>query len=46
MAELIKAAAYLECSARTNEGVKGVFEFATRQALKAKTRQKKKCLVL
>ena len=31
--QLIGALAYLECSARTSEGVDGVFEQATRAAL-------------
>ena len=33
MAEKIKAFAYLECSAKSKEGVRGVFETATRAAL-------------
>ncbi|RCI12822.1 hypothetical protein L249_0391 [Ophiocordyceps polyrhachis-furcata BCC 54312] len=38
---------YLECSAKTNEGVRDVFEHATRAALLSRTKsKKKKCLVL
>jgi Ras family protein A len=41
-------AQYLECSARTNEGVREVFEAATRASLKTKEvkEKKKKCVVL
>jgi GTPase SAR1 family protein len=45
----IAAYKYLECSAKTNEGVREVFEHATRAALLSRsTRSKshKKCLVL
>lgn len=45
----IAAYKYLECSAKTNEGVREVFEHATRAALLSRsTRGKshKKCLVL
>jgi len=45
----ISAYKYLECSAKTNEGVREVFEHATRAALLSRsTRSKshKKCLVL
>lgn len=43
----IGARAYLECSAKTSEGVKEVFEHATRAALSSKTKTKhKKCIVL
>jgi len=41
MASRIGAKAYLECSALTKEGVRGVFEAATRAALQRKTGKKK-----
>ena len=50
MAQKIDAKNYLECSARTGEGVREVFQYATRAALL--TRSKKKgsksngCLVI
>ena len=34
MAEKINAVCYLECSAKTKEGVREVFEAATREGLK------------
>ena len=37
MAQRINAYAYLECSAKFNEGVKEVFETATRAALEIKS---------
>jgi GTPase SAR1 family protein len=43
----IGALKYLECSAKTNEGVREVFEHATRAALTTrKDTKKKKCLIL
>ncbi|XP_058244823.1 rho-related GTP-binding protein RhoA-A [Hemibagrus wyckioides] len=41
MANRINAAGYLECSAKTKDGVREVFEMATRAALQAKKRSKK-----
>uniref|UniRef100_A0A0B6Y3Q3 Ras-like GTP-binding protein Rho1 n=1 Tax=Arion vulgaris TaxID=1028688 RepID=A0A0B6Y3Q3_9EUPU len=49
MAEKIGAAAYVECSALTKEGVREVFEVATRNALKSKKQKKikfKNCKIL
>lgn len=47
----VGAQKYLECSAKTNDGVREVFEHATRAALLAKSGKsssgkKKKCLIL
>jgi len=41
MADKIGAYGYMECSARTKEGVRDVFELATRAALQVKKRKKK-----
>lgn len=41
MANRINAFGYLECSAKTKDGVREVFEMATRAALQAKRRGKK-----
>ena len=46
MAEKINAFAYLECSAKTKEGVREVFETATRAALQVKPRKRKKCSLM
>lgn len=46
MAEKIGAYAYLECSAKHNEGVREVFETATRAALQTKKKKKSFCTVL
>ena len=46
--ERIKAYAYLECSAKTKEGVRDVFTTAARAALmtKAERRNKRKCCIV
>uniref|UniRef100_A0A3B3HTD6 Ras homolog family, member Aa n=1 Tax=Oryzias latipes TaxID=8090 RepID=A0A3B3HTD6_ORYLA len=47
MANRINAFGYLECSAKTKDGVREVFEMATRAALQAKGRKKKGgCILL
>lgn len=46
MAEKIGAYAYLECSAKLNEGVREVFETATRAALQTKKKGRKFCNLL
>lgn len=47
MANRINASGYQECSAKTKDGVREVFEMATRAALQAKKRGKKtNCLLL
>ncbi|CAG2103959.1 unnamed protein product [Medioppia subpectinata] len=46
MAEKINAFGYLECSAKTKEGVREVFEMATRAALQVKKKKKKPCLIV
>ncbi|KAF2366842.1 Small GTP-binding protein domain [Trinorchestia longiramus] len=45
MAEKINAFAYLECSAKTKEGVRDVFETATKAALAVKKKKKPKCVI-
>jgi len=46
MADKINAFAYLECSAKTKDGVREVFETATRAALQTKKKRSKKCHLL
>jgi Ras family protein A len=46
MAETIGAFAYLECSAKSKDGVREVFETATRAALQIKKKKKKPCKLL
>ncbi|KAF4525242.1 hypothetical protein B566_EDAN013204 [Ephemera danica] len=46
MAEKINAFAYLECSAKSKEGVREVFETATRAALQVKKKKHNRCLML
>lgn len=48
VAQKIGAARYLECSAKTGEGVREVFEHATRAALLSKRggQKKSKCKIL
>jgi len=45
MAEKINAFAYLECSAKSKEGVREVFETATRAALQVKKKKRKNCII-
>nr|CAI5849781.1 unnamed protein product [Callosobruchus analis] len=45
MAEKINAFAYLECSAKSKEGVREVFENATRAALQVKKKKKPRCVM-
>ena len=46
MSQKINAFAYLECSAKSKEGVREVFETATRAALQSKKKKKKGCNLL
>ena len=46
MSEKINAFAYLECSAKTKDGVREVFETATRAALQVKKKKTRKCVLL
>ena len=46
VSQKIGAYKYLECSAKSQDGVKEVFEHATRAALLAKSKKKRACLVL
>jgi len=46
MSEKINAFSYLECSAKSKEGVRDVFETATRAALQVKKKKKSKCSLL
>lgn len=46
MACKINASSYLECSAKTKDGVREVFEMATRAALQAKKRKRSICTLL
>merc|ERR1712142_922372 len=46
MAEKINAFAYLECSAKSKEGVREVFETATKAALAVKKKKRTKCTLL
>merc|ERR1711931_445793 len=45
MADKINAYDYLECSAKTKDGVREVFETATRAALQTKNKKKRKCCI-
>lgn len=46
MAEKVGADSYLECSAKTREGVREVFDAATRAALSKRNRKRKMCTIL
>ncbi|XP_035687186.1 ras-like GTP-binding protein RHO [Branchiostoma floridae] len=46
MAKKVGATAYIECSAKTREGVRDVFESATRAALQKKKQKTTACCVL
>ncbi|XP_041459616.1 ras-like GTP-binding protein RHO [Lytechinus pictus] len=46
MSDKISAYKYLECSAKSNDGVREVFETATRAALQVKKKNKSKCNLL
>lgn len=46
MANRISAFGYQECSAKTKDGVREVFEMATRAALQAKRNRKKPVCIL
>jgi len=46
MSEKINAFEYLECSAKSKEGVRIVFETATRAALQVKKKKKRPCCLL
>jgi len=46
VARKIGAAKYLECSAKMNDGVREVFEHATRAALLRRTGKKNKCDII
>lgn len=46
MAEKISAFSYMECSAKTKEGVREVFEAATRAAMNKRKKRNRKCLLL
>ena len=46
VADKIGAFKYLECSAKSGDGVKEVFETATRAALLSKSKKKKGCFLL
>ena len=46
MAEKINAYGYLECSAKTKDGVREVFETATRAALQVKRKKTTRALLV
>jgi len=46
MADKINAFSYLECSAKTKDGVREVFETATRAALQTKKKPSRRCQLL
>ena len=46
MAKSIGAEAYVECSARTKDGVRDVFEIATKKALQKRNKKKSGCMLI
>ena len=46
MADKVGASAYHECSAKTREGVREVFDAATRAALSKRNKRRAKCALL
>lgn len=46
MGRQINAHKYMECSAKTKEGVREVFEVGTRAALQSRNKKKKACAIL
>ena len=46
VSDTIHAVAYLECSAKTKDGVREVFETATKAALQTSPKKRKKCRIL
>lgn len=45
-ARSLKACCYLECSAKTGQGVKEVLQVAARESLRAREKKKKRCIIM